>query len=119
MAMIGGGEHHGALGDGAATGRLAGGASGGQLQQGATDHSTVSGGSMSPVGKSGAVMANEGPKVIFKSREMPQTIELDEEGPSVEALRSQEMLNRTVQFVMQKPDNATQILRSWVTDGAN
>lgn len=64
-------------------------------------------------------MGNDGPKVVFKSKEQPQTIELDEEGPSVEALRAQEMLNRTVQFVMNKPDNATQILRSWVADGAN
>ncbi len=79
------------------------------------------GGSMSRVGNTGAVMsAQTGPKVVFKSgTSEPQTIELDDAGPSVEALRAQELLNRTVQFVMEKPDNATQILRSWVTDGAN
>ena len=119
MAMVGAGEQGGAIGAGASTGQLAGGHASGQLQQGSSDHSTVSGGSMSAVGRSGAVMGNDGPKVVFKSKEQPQTIELDEEGPSVEALRAQEMLNRTVQFVMNKPDNATQILRSWVADGAN
>jgi flagellar M-ring protein FliF len=118
MAMIGAGAP-GALGEGAMQSRVAGGAGAHQIQQGAYDQSAQNGGSMSPMGASGAVMGNEGPKVVFKSKEMPQTIELEEEGPSVEALRAQEMLNRTVQFVINKPDNATQILRSWVTDGAN
>jgi flagellar M-ring protein FliF len=88
----------------------------GQLPQG----NAASGGSLSPMGNSGAVMGASTPNVVFKStNDTPQTIELDDSGPSVEALRAQEMLNRTVQFVITKPDNAAQILRSWVTDGNN
>lgn len=88
----------------------------GQLPQG----QVASGGSMAPMGNSGTIMSQNGPKVVFRSaNEATQTIDLDDGGPTVEALRAQEMLNRTVQFVITKPDNAAQILRSWVTDGAN
>ncbi|MCB9365967.1 MAG: flagellar M-ring protein FliF [Calditrichaeota bacterium] len=92
-----------------------GGATHAQLQQGAQ-----AGGAASPMGKSGVVMGEDGPKVIFKSgSEGPKLIELDDEGPSIEALRSQEILNRTIQFVINKPDNAAQILRAWVADAGN
>lgn len=92
----------------------------GQLPHATYDNS-ASGGSVSPMGTAAAVMnAPAGPKVVFKSQtEGPQLIEIDDGGPSVEAIRAQEMLNRTVQFVMNKPENAAQILRSWVADGAN
>lgn len=92
----------------------------GHLPQGKYDNAAA-GGSMSPIGNAAAVMsAPTGPKVVFKTHsEEPQLIEIDDGGPTVEALRAQEVLSRTVQFVMTKPDNAAQILRSWVADGSN
>lgn len=92
----------------------------GQLPQGAGSHAALTGGSVSPMGHSAAVMGGGGQKVVFKSpTEAPQLIELEDSGPSIEALKAQEMLNRTITFVMDKPDSAAQILRSWVADGSN
>lgn len=89
-----------------------------QQAQSNSVHGSTSGGSASPMGHSGVVLGNDGPKVIFKSgSDGPKLIELDDDGPSVEALKAQEMLNRTIQFVVNKPDNAAQILRAWVADG--
>lgn len=55
-----------------------------------------------------------GPRVIFK--QTPQTIEVEDSSPSVEALKHQELLKRTTEYIVQKPDNATQILRGWLLD---
>ncbi len=105
--------------------QLSGAANTGQLPQGRQDtaaQSAAAGGSISPMGNAAAVMGGgkEGAKVIFKSaNDQPQFIEIDDASPTVEALRAQEVLNRTIQFIITKPDNATQILRSWVADGAN
>jgi flagellar biosynthesis/type III secretory pathway M-ring protein FliF/YscJ len=56
----------------------------------------------------------EAPKVIFKQN--PQTIVVDEEPPNVEVAKHQELLKRTTDYIVQRPDNATQILRSWLLD---
>jgi len=58
--------------------------------------------------------ATDGPRVIFK--QSPQTIVLEDEAPSVEALKHQELLKRTTEYIVQKPDNATQVLRGWILD---
>jgi flagellar M-ring protein FliF len=57
---------------------------------------------------------NDGPRVIFK--QSPQTIEVEDTSPSVEVLKHQELLKRTTEYIVQKPDNATQILRGWLLD---
>jgi flagellar M-ring protein FliF len=54
------------------------------------------------------------PKVIFK--QSPQTIVLEQEGPSVETLKHQELLKRATEYVIQEPEGAAQILRSWILD---
>jgi flagellar M-ring protein FliF len=56
----------------------------------------------------------EGNKIVFK--ETPQTFVVEDEGPSVEVLKHQELLKRTTEYIVEKPDNATQILRSWILD---
>jgi len=58
--------------------------------------------------------ADDGPKVVF--RQQNQTVVLEDASPSVETLKYQELLKRTTEYIVQKPDNATQILRSWVLD---
>lgn len=90
-----------------------------QLPHGAAESAAAhAGGAMSPMGQATTIMSADGPKVVFRSASSgTQLIELDDGGPSVEALKAQEMLNRTVAFVTNKPDNAAQILRSWVLDG--
>jgi len=55
-----------------------------------------------------------GPHVIFKQN--PQTIVVEEEAPSIEVLKHQELLKRTTDYIVQKPDQATQILRGWILD---
>ncbi len=121
VATLGPGGQQMMVGSGYQGGAIAAGQqNSGQLPQGAYDNATA-GGSVGPMGNSAAVMGGDGgPKVVFKSHsDGPQLIEIDDGGPSVEALRAQEMLNRTVHFVMTKPDNAAQILRGWVADGSN
>jgi flagellar M-ring protein FliF len=61
-----------------------------------------------------ASLPGEGTRVVFK--QTPQTIEVEDAAPSVEALKHQELLKRTTEYIVQKPDNATQILRSWLLD---
>jgi len=61
-----------------------------------------------------AALGGEGRRVILK--QTPQTIEVEDASPSVEALKHQEVLKRTTDYIVQKPDNATQILRSWLLD---
>jgi flagellar M-ring protein FliF len=56
----------------------------------------------------------DAPKVIFKQN--PQTIVVEEEPLNVEVAKHQELLRRTTDFIIQKPDNSTQILRSWLLD---
>ncbi|MCC6477275.1 flagellar M-ring protein FliF [bacterium] len=78
----------------------------------------MSGGSVSPMGQMTTVYEGGQPKVVFKSaNDQPRLIELDDGAPTVEALKAQEMLNRTVNFVLTKPENATQIMRGWMLDG--
>jgi flagellar M-ring protein FliF len=61
--------------------------------------------------------ADEASKVVFKSSsQAPQTVIIDDPSTSIEALKSQELLKRTTQYIVEKPDNATQILRSWISD---
>jgi flagellar M-ring protein FliF len=55
-----------------------------------------------------------GTQLIFK--QSPQTVTFEDTGPSVETLKHQELLKRTTDYIVQKPDNATQILRSWILD---
>ncbi|MDD5089021.1 MAG: flagellar M-ring protein FliF C-terminal domain-containing protein, partial [bacterium] len=55
-----------------------------------------------------------GPHVIFK--QTPQTIVVEEEAPSIEVLKHQELLKRTTDYMVEKPDQATQILRGWILD---
>ncbi len=120
VTMIGSGEH--AQLAGATAGHAHSGGAASQLQQSSVaGMAALSGGAMSPMGQATTVMSSDGsPKVVFKSATSgTQLIELDDGGPSVEALKAQEMLNRTVAFVTAKPDNAAQILRSWVMDGTN
>ncbi|MBK6909461.1 MAG: flagellar M-ring protein FliF [bacterium] len=120
VTMIGSGEH--AQLAGATAGHAHSGGAASQLQQSpVAGMAALSGGAMSPMGQATTVMSSDGsPKVVFKSATSgTQLIELDDGGPSVEALKAQEMLNRTVAFVTAKPDNAAQILRSWVMDGTN
>jgi flagellar M-ring protein FliF len=61
-----------------------------------------------------AALGNEGTRVIL--RQTPQTIEVEDASPSVEALKHQEVLKRTTNYIVQKSDNATQILRGWLLD---
>ncbi len=55
-----------------------------------------------------------GPRVILRQNQ--QTVVLDDTSPSVETLKHQELLKRTTEYIVQKPDNATQILRGWILD---
>jgi flagellar M-ring protein FliF len=61
-----------------------------------------------------AALGGEGTRVIL--RQTPQTIEVEDASPSVEVLKHQEVLKRTTDYIVNKPDNATQILRSWLLD---
>jgi hypothetical protein len=61
-----------------------------------------------------AALGDEGTRVILK--QTPQTIEVEDASPSVEALKHQEVLKRTTDYIVHKSDNATQILRSWLLD---
>jgi flagellar M-ring protein FliF len=61
-----------------------------------------------------AALGGEGTRVVFK--QTPQTIEVEDTAPSVEVLKHQELLKRTTEYIVQKPDNATQILRGWLLD---
>lgn len=58
--------------------------------------------------------ANRGPEIIV--RRQNQTIEIDDTNPTAEALKHQELLKRTTDYVVKKPENATQVLRSWIFD---
>jgi flagellar biosynthesis/type III secretory pathway M-ring protein FliF/YscJ len=61
-----------------------------------------------------AALSGEGPRVILK--QTPQTIVVEDAPPSVEALKHQEVLKRATEYIVDKSDNATQILRSWLLD---
>jgi flagellar M-ring protein FliF len=61
-------------------------------------------------------LAEQQNQVIFKGK--PQTVVLEDSGPTVEALKHQELLRRTTEYILQRPENATQILRSWILDDA-
>jgi flagellar M-ring protein FliF len=68
-------------------------------------------------GSSAGSTATDNPKVIFKSSPVQeQTVILDDPSTSLEALKYQELLRRTTEYIVDKPDNATQILRSWIAD---
>jgi flagellar M-ring protein FliF len=58
-----------------------------------------------------------GPKVVFRRKD--QTIVMDEEGPSVETLKHQEIVRRTTKYIEDNPENAAQIMRSWILDEAS
>jgi flagellar M-ring protein FliF len=58
-----------------------------------------------------------GPKVVFRRKD--QTIVMDEEGPSVETLKHQELVRRTTKYIEENPENAAQIMRSWILDEAS
>jgi flagellar M-ring protein FliF len=64
--------------------------------------------------KQGVAAAQDSSHVIFK--QAPQTIIVEEEPPSIEVLKHQELLKRTTEYIVQRPDDATQVLRSWVLD---
>ncbi|MBU0508910.1 flagellar M-ring protein FliF [bacterium] len=55
-----------------------------------------------------------GPRIIFK--QSPQTIVVEEESPSIEVIKHQELLKRTTDYIVEKPEQATQILRGWILD---
>jgi flagellar M-ring protein FliF len=58
-----------------------------------------------------------GSKVVFRRKD--QTIVMDEEGPSVETLKHQELVRRTTKYIEENPENAAQIMRSWILDEAS
>jgi flagellar M-ring protein FliF len=58
--------------------------------------------------------AQGGTRVILRQNQ--QTVVLDDTSPSVETLKHQELLKRTTDYIVQKPDSATQILRGWILD---
>ncbi|MFZ5434425.1 MAG: flagellar basal-body MS-ring/collar protein FliF [Calditrichota bacterium] len=66
--------------------------------------------------RQGTTVTHEGsgPKVIFK--QSPQTIVVEEEAPSIEVIKHQELLKRTTDYIVERPDQATQILRGWIFD---
>ncbi|HEY3295742.1 MAG TPA: flagellar basal-body MS-ring/collar protein FliF [bacterium] len=103
------------------------------LAAGQTPYMLAEGGAALPPGTPGAVAAEAsaaaqqlraatgngkgeegGTKVVF--HQPNQTVVLEDASPSVETLKYQELLRRTTDYIVQKPDNATQILRSWILD---
>ncbi len=56
--------------------------------------------------------------VTFTSPLQMPEIEIEDTTPNVQALRQQELLRRTTDYVIKKPENATQILRSWILEDA-
>ncbi|MFH1011421.1 MAG: flagellar basal-body MS-ring/collar protein FliF [bacterium] len=59
--------------------------------------------------------SSEGPKVIFKTKEQTP-IEIEEEEIPAETLRRAELQKRASQFVLEKPEQATQLVRSWIVE---
>lgn len=55
-----------------------------------------------------------GPKVTFRRKD--QNIIIDEEGPSVETLKHQELVRRTTKYIEANPENAAQIMRGWILE---
>jgi flagellar biosynthesis/type III secretory pathway M-ring protein FliF/YscJ len=94
--------------------KLAGSAARGELAQG-----SGSGAHSGPPGGEPTVIedADGGPKVVFRRKD--QTVVLDEEGPSVETLKYRELLKRTTKYIEDNPENAAQIMRSWIVDDVN
>ena len=41
---------------------------------------------------------------------------VEDSGPSVETLKHQELLKRATDYIVEKPETATRILRSWIVD---
>jgi flagellar M-ring protein FliF len=76
------------------------------------------GGSRESALPTGSTPAVEAPKVIFKSREQGP-IEIEEDEIPVEALKRAELHKRTSQFVVEKPEQATQLVRSWLIEEGN
>ncbi|RQV98012.1 flagellar M-ring protein FliF [bacterium] len=72
-----------------------------------------------PIGVPGGQVVVEeqnsgGPKVTFRRKD--QNIVIDEEGPSVETLKHQELVRRTTKYIEENPENAAQIMRSWILE---
>lgn len=65
-----------------------------------------------------AASESGGTQVIFKDR-APTTVVMEEEAPDIEVLKQKEILRRTTQYIVEKPENATQVLRSWVLEEAS
>jgi flagellar M-ring protein FliF len=55
-----------------------------------------------------------GPTITFRRKD--QNIVIDEEGPSVETLKHQELVRRTTKYVEENPENAASIMRSWILE---
>jgi flagellar biosynthesis/type III secretory pathway M-ring protein FliF/YscJ len=60
-------------------------------------------------------MSLDGPKVVFKEK-MSGPIEIEEEEIPVEALKRAELQKRAAQFMTKKPEQAAQLVRSWMME---
>jgi flagellar biosynthesis/type III secretory pathway M-ring protein FliF/YscJ len=65
--------------------------------------------------QSGSTMSLDGPKVVFKEK-MSGPIEIEEEEIPVEALKRAELQKRAAQFMTKKPEQAAQLVRSWMME---
>ena len=63
----------------------------------------------------GSTTSLEGPKVIFKEK-ITRPIEIEEDEIPVEALKRAELQKRAAQFMVEKPEQATQLVRSWIIE---
>ncbi len=108
----------GALGVGTA-GMLGAGTDGASLSMPGGDLSQAMSGLGNQAGGGGSAGQNGDfesgqPRVIMKSN-MP-VVEFEDVAPSVDAIKHQELLRRATEYIIKKPENATQILRSWISD---
>ncbi|MBU0692469.1 flagellar M-ring protein FliF [bacterium] len=99
---------------------ITGGAGGAHLPTGSSVPALSEGQAAShPIGVPGGQVVVEeqnsgGPKVTFRRKD--QNIVIDEEGPSVETLKHQELVRRTTKYIEENPENAAQIMRSWIME---
>ncbi|MBI5058302.1 flagellar M-ring protein FliF [candidate division KSB1 bacterium] len=74
----------------------------------------IQGGQTGSAAPAESLEADNGPQVIFKQHR--QTVEIEDAAPTFETLKHQELLKRTTDYVIKRPTNATQVLRSWILD---
>jgi len=68
-----------------------------------------------PALPAGSTTSLESRKVIFKEK-TTEPIEIEEDEIPVEALKRAELQKRAAQFMLEKPEQATQLVRSWIIE---